>query len=422
MKIRLKNSGIYLENVGKRKYNGIISLVKKLRLDLKLNFFKTGIQVIQADISMLDTMKFAKVYKRSKKIIFDLSTEALQFIPDDGYLSKKLIGFHKNLNQINPNVKIYFLNANINSTSAYENWCKRNQIRLRISLIGFHFYFPALWSDVNVFFSKNNLGHKILSQAFKSIKNQELRSKHFTCLNHRPRAHRYATVLYLLHLSSCEKGIISFAGYELGRVDAPTVDNMDEVVKFIGSLSNGPELIKCLGVLNSKSPMSVDRAPEVIQHELWGKETGSVAQSLGINDFGLDESIHDSYFEFVTETWFTDDSCLYLTEKTFRPIITLKPFIIIGSPFSLKALKKLGFKTFSSIINEAYDEEVIPSRRMELIQEEIRKIIKSDANEIHNLYIKIWPILEYNYLHFINNGYKISESIIKEEVFSLVVD
>ena len=44
-----------------------------------------------------------------------------------------------------------------------------------------------------------------------------------------------------------------------------------------------------------------------------------------------------------------------MTEKTFKPILNLQPFIIIGCPESLSLLKFLGYRTFGHIINENYD-------------------------------------------------------------------
>lgn len=46
----------------------------------------------------------------------------------------------------------------------------------------------------------------------------------------------------------------------------------------------------------------------------------------------------------------------FISEKTYRPIICGRPFIILGPYHSLFFLRSLGFSTFSSIIDEQYDE------------------------------------------------------------------
>lgn len=46
-------------------------------------------------------------------------------------------------------------------------------------------------------------------------------------------------------------------------------------------------------------------------------------------------------------------------------MIQYHPFIVYGSPFTLKSLRELGFKTFSPFIDESYDETISPFRRMQ---------------------------------------------------------
>ena len=48
---------------------------------------------------------------------------------------------------------------------------------------------------------------------------------------------------------------------------------------------------------------------------------------------------------------------VFFSEKVFKPIAFKHPFILIAPPGSLSALKSLGYKTFSGLINESYDQE-----------------------------------------------------------------
>jgi hypothetical protein len=57
-----------------------------------------------------------------------------------------------------------------------------------------------------------------------------------------------------------------------------------------------------------------------------------------------------------------------LSEKIFKPISNLQPFLVIGDYLTLAELKKLGFKTFSPFIDESYDNERDSYKRMELIE------------------------------------------------------
>jgi hypothetical protein len=102
----------------------------------------------------------------------------------------------------------------------------------------------------------------------------------------------------------------------------------------------------------------------------------------------------DSYIHIITETNFEKD--IFPTEKLINPIIVLQPFILFGAPGYLKYIKELGFKTFNGFINESYDNEYDSGKRFEMLCNEIDRLSKLSLEEMHNWYISIIPILEYN--------------------------
>lgn len=71
----------------------------------------------------------------------------------------------------------------------------------------------------------------------------------------------------------------------------------------------------------------------------------------------LAEQYQNIFCDIVCETYFTGKT-FFVTEKTWRPIIYRRPFIIQGPEKYLENLKKLGFKTFSNWWPEGYDEDV----------------------------------------------------------------
>jgi hypothetical protein len=104
----------------------------------------------------------------------------------------------------------------------------------------------------------------------------------------------------------------------------------------------------------------------------------------------------NAYWNFVVETHFGQPHTTFLTEKTFKPILNLQPFIIIGCPESLSLLKFLGYKTFGHIINENYDIIKDTNSRMskciklclsvaDLPLEQQQKVIEMSAGQVrHN--------------------------------------
>jgi hypothetical protein len=102
----------------------------------------------------------------------------------------------------------------------------------------------------------------------------------------------------------------------------------------------------------------------------------------------------DSYIHIITETNFEKD--IFPTEKLINPMVVLQPFILFGAPGYLTYIKELGFKTFDGFIDESYDNEYHSGKRFEMLCNEIDRLSKLSLEEIHNWYISIIPILEYN--------------------------
>ena len=104
------------------------------------------------------------------------------------------------------------------------------------------------------------------------------------------------------------------------------------------------------------------------------------------------------YFNVVTETHLDQDSTrMFYSEKTFKPITCLQPFILVGQPFSLKYLKDMGFKTFSDFIDESYDETINKVERLDKIIDVVKKIYSMSQAELNDMLYNMLPILEWNY-------------------------
>lgn len=136
-------------------------------------------------------------------------------------------------------------------------------------------------------------------------------------------------------------------------------------------------------------------------------------QSFGVTNNKKDW-YSETYINIVTETFFGTN--VFLSEKIFKPISNLQPFIVLGDYGTLKELKLLGFKTFDGFIDEAYDEEKDPKIRFEKIETEIKKLKEKSIEEIHNWYYSIKDILIYNREHLYNyyNGYECFEPIFEQ--------
>lgn len=104
-------------------------------------------------------------------------------------------------------------------------------------------------------------------------------------------------------------------------------------------------------------------------------------------------------FNVVTETVFYHDK-LHLTEKIFKPIVARRPFMLVGAPGNLAYLKSYGFKTFGQWIDESYDNEQDPDKRIQMIVNELVKLTDSDKVALLN---EMQDVLEHNFMHFYTN-------------------
>lgn len=108
-----------------------------------------------------------------------------------------------------------------------------------------------------------------------------------------------------------------------------------------------------------------------------------------------------SFLHLVNETVFYDPK-LHLTEKIFKPIVALRPFILVAAPGNLAYLRSYGFKTFSQWIDESYDDELNPGARLDRIGAEVARLCGKSMSELNSIYCDMRPTLQFNKQHFFN--------------------
>src|SRR5210317_1222104 len=96
-------------------------------------------------------------------------------------------------------------------------------------------------------------------------------------------------------------------------------------------------------------------------------------------DYNVYEFWSRSFFHIVPETVFYYNK-LHLTEKIFKPIVSKRPFLLVGAPNNLAYLKSYGFKTFDRWIDESYDQEMDNDRRIDKIVEQMNYICSLTQN------------------------------------------
>lgn len=112
-------------------------------------------------------------------------------------------------------------------------------------------------------------------------------------------------------------------------------------------------------------------------------------------------NLYDNFYsniamDIITETAF-HYPYPYISEKTLRPIVCKRLFIILGPPNTLKTLHNKGFETFGDFINEEYDSIHDPEKRFLLVVQEIERFCQHDLNKIKQYYLNNQEKFEHNF-------------------------
>jgi len=84
----------------------------------------------------------------------------------------------------------------------------------------------------------------------------------------------------------------------------------------------------------------------------------------------------------------------FMSEKTTKPLFAQRLFLMFSTPNFLTNLKKLGFETFDTVVDESYDQILEPISRFSMVEDQLKRL--SQENPQH-VYKKINAILEHNY-------------------------
>ena len=160
----------------------------------------------------------------------------------------------------------------------------------------------------------------------------------------------------------------------------------------------------------------------IYEHDL--KEHGSISyvcydgidstlnnDAIGGDDLPiiLDQSIHqvrkndrymnpelynNCWINIVTEAFPHVEQDLFITEKTFKPMLQLQPFLIQGNRHTLKKLREFGYKTFPTLFDESYDDLPTVEERTEAIGVELSKWCKKTYKK--EMIKSVWDDLLHN--------------------------
>lgn len=240
----------------------------------------------------------------------------------------------------------------------------------------------------NYFLSTPWFVHRLNFTPFK-IDPSKLRIK-FLSLNRVPRRQRYVFLYELLHRPSLFfNTLLSFG--DLANKD---VLSRDKNQMFSAAHVNE--------ILNDDSK-SKD-IEKFFKDRVIGIDIDTQDKSINLAaefDLGLYQK---TFCSIISESS-VEETKLFFSEKTSKPLFAKQPFLFIGNPNSLKKLHELGFKTFNQWWDESYDSEVDFGKRQNMILNIMEEINKKSLTELQQMLQDMEEILEHNHKVFLGLDY-----------------
>jgi len=95
---------------------------------------------------------------------------------------------------------------------------------------------------------------------------------------------------------------------------------------------------------------------------------------------------------------------LFASEKTFKPMFYKRPFLIAGQKGLYKKLHTLGYKTFSNIFNENFDNTTNDWKRITEVCNEAVKWAKRTKEQCSDLFNETKDICDSNFKNLVERG------------------
>jgi len=269
-----------------------------------------------------------------------------------------------------PLTQVIYMTNCYNGQAVYEDYCKRNHKLSEMQME----YFPVFRID------RCNVQQAIV-ESLKSTYQPGPRKKTFLCFNRRYNDHRL-----MLYLAIVQCGLIDQCYYSMDKTQPEANRSFVENCKYL---------------LSRFSDMGLDSTDVLTADKLLPLVLDNPNFSRYPMEHSVDPVKHlyeNSLVNIITETYFFSN-IIHITEKTYKPIAFMQPFILVAAAGSLQHLKDMGFKTFGDFWDESYDQELDDKQRFSDILALIKSISEwPDHVKIDFTYV-VKDIVEYNANH-----------------------
>ena len=245
-------------------------------------------------------------------------------------------------------------------------------------------------------FEYSQLLHYLQEDKTVNSVNLKQRKKKFTFLNRVDKGHRRHVAINLWKRGLEKVGYFSYSFYNYGFVDGNYIlkkSNWDDEPSLFDPIDWDLPYYEWKKFYDM-GPWTADKLTLSEHNQHWHVEP---------------QHYNNAYWNFITETGIEEEA--FLSEKTFKPIANLQPFVIMGGRRSLRLLHDLGYQTFGEFIDESYDDIKNPEIRIKNATRQAINLAKMTHPQHIKLMKQLKPVLEYNRNHFFSSKNRIENFV-----------
>jgi hypothetical protein len=336
-------------------------------------YTQQGLYVVE--VSKIPSLWCAKTFLKSFNLLLNIPSRViraakskkiriliLSIVEGDNFTSKDFDGFEHLHNTVRllglPKHSVLIVSGNLNARQQYTEWCKQNSKEEYIE-----FQEGVEWDG------------KTSHPPSAMVKIQD----HCLPFNSLNRAHRNHRTEHLYFLAENKlQGLVSGgAWFGTHPIDTPIYQTV--------------EYDHYKSVLTANYPKTVDVQDLVNQ-----------VPNL-INNLEIYER---SQLTVVTESHFDQTGGLFITEKTFRPLLVGHPFMILGQKDTLKKLRSWGFQTDFAGIDQSYDLVADDSERFLHFHQSLTNWYNTPLEEKKLMLQKWESTIKHNFNHYKITNFK----------------
>lgn len=321
------------------------------------------------------------------------------------YLYEPLCSYHKDIGPIKHSERFYsefdeyvkpedLRSDELDSIIDFKNKNKLNNITVHTCDYDVKKYYPH-YKELNLItddiFLKAEHDVPIVDDNYANLRNF---TNKFLCMNYRYTFHRHFLSCYAAQTENAIMGwvfkseidhISQSPWHQLSRIEQKDSD-------AYAKLKRG------LNILNNNVPLTIDfkfTEPTVINHHYHKNAFPENKNIVDPDCFEIEKTYKKIFCEIVGETRFAQPTANY-SEKVYRPMFYLRPFIVGAPAYTLQYMREQGFKTFNYYWDESYDTTECHEDRLLKIFKVIDKINSMTMEECISMYEDMLPILEHN--------------------------